>query len=526
MRGPLAFFTLTSGVKPYKNGAKMKDEIASNDGGLDDARRRVDNRYSAIFLVAFLVLCAAFALVRLSFYIWVIELVCGVVYVAIFMFAFSMRDYSPDRSFLYSGVGFLFTFVFDIAYCYTAVVSGSPDFRLEPRISFLWICTQWFQAFTFLMVLSRGRPKMTLAPVTSICAIVGLGLLSLHFFLPGAELTLVTTHRGAYFAFSAIALTAFYGAMLWMAARKRRELPAYFVVRTMAAIVASGLSFLGLLLTMDSGPAPAFAFYFLRFVGLALCYNANVTFILLSPFHALYGQLSSRAAEMAAANARLGAALAEKEVLLGEVHHRVKNNLQVVSSLLSLQAGQSRNLEFKEAFEESQRRIRAMALVHEMLYQDRNFAAIDFSDYLKRIMGELLSSSGRSSIKAIVDCEAIEIPIDAAITCSLIVNELVTNSLKHAFPGGRAGLVSLRMRVAGPKVELTIEDDGVGLPPGFDLESLRSMGFSLVTGLVSQLRGECAIEGGGGTRVRISFPREGPARAAASGPLPPTSSPA
>jgi two-component sensor histidine kinase len=304
--------------------------------------------------------------------------------------------------------------------------------------------------------------------------------------------------------------------MIWKLVRAWKTLPPYFAARTCASLVATSVGALGILLTLDSAPVLVFAFYYFRFIGLSLCYNANVAYILLSPYRALYGQLSSRADELSEANARLKGALAEKEVLLGEIHHRVKNNLQVVSSLLSLQSGQVRSEEFREAFVESQNRIRAMSLVHEMLYQDKNFAAIDFADYLKRISGELLYSSGRTEIRSVMDCESVRVPIDAAITCSLIVNELVTNCLKHAFPRGRTGTVCVRLRSVGASVELAVEDDGVGLPDGFDIESIRSMGFSLVTSLASQLRAQYTIEGTAGTRVRIKFLNDDPSRAKAS----------
>jgi two-component sensor histidine kinase len=499
-------------------------EHTGGDDGLSLNRRKTENRLYTIFFLAFLAFCAAFALVKFSFYVWTIELACAVILVAIFMFAFNIKEYSVDSSSLYSGAGFLFTFVFAAAYLYITASSGERDFRLAPAGLFFYVSMQWYLAFTFLIILYRKRPSMRLSTVIATCSAITAALLSFHFLLPNVELQLVSRHRSAYVYANVAGLAALYGYMLWKLVRAWGELPEYFAARTFASLVATSIGALGVLLTLDSGPVLVFAFYFLRFVGLSLCYNANVAFILLPPYRALYGQLSSRADELSEANVRLKAALDEKEVLLGEIHHRVKNNLQVVSSLLSLQSGQVQSEEFREAFLESQNRIRAMSLVHEMLYQDKNFAAIDFADYLKRISGELLYSSGRTEIRGVMDCESVHVPIDAAITCSLIVNELITNCLKHAFPRGRAGTVSVRLRPADSIVELEVGDDGVGLPLEFDVAAFRSMGFSLVTSLVSQLRGELDIEGTGGTCVRIRFPNAAPAQAGAASRPVPTSS--
>ncbi len=485
-------------------------EPAPSADGLDLGQRRRENRLTAIFLLSFLAFCAIVAMLRFGFYIWVIELACGVIYVAVFMFAFSIRDYSPGSSTIYFGVGFLFTFAFEVAYSYLTVSSGGPDFRLASTGLFLWVCTQWYQAVAFLLVINRERPQVRLVPVVAICSSVAAILLSFHFFLPGVELLLETRYRGTYLGINCVSLGAFYAYLVWELRRGWAGQPEFFAVRTLVSLLFSCIACVGLILTVDSGPIPVFAFSFLRFVGLVLCYNANVTFTLLSPYRALYGQLSSRAEQLSAANARLNAALAEKEVLLSEIHHRVKNNLQIVSSLLNLQGFGDQGKGIREALETSQSRIRAMALVHEMLYQNKDFTAIDFADYLGRLLRELFSAAGRPEIRSALDCDRVFVPIDAAITCSLIVNELVTNCLKHAFPEGRGGTVSVRLRAGPARVALAVEDDGVGLPDGFDIGSLRSLGLSLLASLTSQLGGEYSIGGEGGTKVTVEFPNECP----------------
>lgn len=461
-------------------------------------------------MLVFAAFCAIIAVFSFSFYIWAIELCCGVIYVAIFMFAYSTKDYSTDSSSLYSGIGFLFTFAFEAIYFYVIASSGSRDFRLAPPGLFLWICAQWYQAFSFLIVRNRKRPEMAFVPIIAICSISAAALLSFRLLLPGAELLLQTTYRAWYLGANAIGITSLYGAMLIRLLMTWKDQPEYFAVRTLVSIVASVLACVGIMLSIGSSPALAFGPYFLRFLALSICYNANVTFIMLSPYRALYSRLSSRAEELSTANARLEANLAEKEVLLGEVHHRVKNNLQVISSLLSLQGHYRENEGLSEALEESQNRIRAMALVHEMLYRNNDFSSIDFPEYLERLVDELFNSSGRPEIRKALDCEPVQVPIDDAITCGLIVNELITNCLKHAFPSGKSGTIRIRVRASPSTIELAIEDDGIGLPPGLDLGSARSMGFALIASLCSQLRGKCEVWRERGTRVAIVFPRTAP----------------
>jgi two-component sensor histidine kinase len=480
-----------------------RDSARRSEDGLDEARRQRENRVASIFLLGFLAFCGALALADFGLYVWVIELACGFVYIAIFMFAFSIKDYSQDTSMLHSSTGFLFTFAFEAAYFYVIARSGSRDFRLAPEGFFLWISTQWYLAFTLLIAIDRKAPKISLARVIAICSVVAAAIFAAHFLLGDLELLLETRYPVAFLGTNAAGLACIYGFIAFRLRRAWGELPEYYARRILASVLASILSCGGILLTIDSAPAAAFAFYYLRFVAVSLCYSANVTYILLSPFRALYGQLSSRAEE-------LSESLAEREILLKEIHHRVKNNLQVISSLLSLQAFYRADERLARSLGESQSRIRAMALVHEMLYQSEDFAAVDFSDYLKRIVSELFSACGRPEIRSVLDCETLRVPIDAAITCGLIVNELVGNSLKHAFPEGRGGTIRVSLKASSSLASIEVDDDGVGLPPGFDIRELRTMGLSLLEGLTAQLDGEYSIDGSLGTRIIVSFPNESP----------------
>jgi PAS domain S-box-containing protein len=190
------------------------------------------------------------------------------------------------------------------------------------------------------------------------------------------------------------------------------------------------------------------------------------------------------------------ASLREKEALLREIHHRVKNNLQVTSSLLRLQAGATDDARARLLFEEAVNRIRSMALVHEKLYQSTNLSRIDLADYV-RSLGELLTRSSAlepSNVTLDVFGPPTFLPIDTAVPFGLIINELLSNALKHAFPSGRGRItVELRER-PDDTLAVIVRDDGVGLPAGVDPERLETLGLKLVYALVHQIDGSIAIE--------------------------------
>ena len=205
---------------------------------------------------------------------------------------------------------------------------------------------------------------------------------------------------------------------------------------------------------------------------------------------------------------RVKAQLQEKEVLLREIHHRVKNNLQVISSLLHLQSKKVAQDEAKDLFAESQARIRSMALIHERLYQSDDLAQIDFAAYLDGLTEHLFRSyTARSdAITRELDADGGTLSVDRAIPCGLIVNELVTNALKHAFPNGRAGTIRVGYAELNGQARLTVADDGIGTADDIASSSSDSLGLRLVRGLVQQLDGDLAMSHDGGLRFTITFP--------------------
>ncbi|MHB8095404.1 MAG: PAS domain S-box protein [Candidatus Aminicenantales bacterium] len=204
----------------------------------------------------------------------------------------------------------------------------------------------------------------------------------------------------------------------------------------------------------------------------------------------------------------LRSSLKEKEALLKEIHHRVKNNMQVISSLLNLQARQITDLKLQEVFRETQRRIRSMSLVHEKLYQSRDLSRIDFVEYTRTLATQLIQALGSDSnhIDLKFEMESVSFDINTANPLCLILSELLSNALKHAFPGKRKGEILIRLcRLDENTYQLTVRDDGIGLPPGFDLNGTGSFGMQVVQTLVQQLNGDIMLGAGKGASFEVRF---------------------
>ncbi len=208
--------------------------------------------------------------------------------------------------------------------------------------------------------------------------------------------------------------------------------------------------------------------------------------------------------------------LKEKEVLLKEIHHRVKNNMQIIYGMLNLQLAQVKNEIVAEMINKTKNRIKSMALVHERLYQSKDLASIEFGDYIRRLLSNLIHSYGMESdrIRQKIDIKNVSLSINIAIPCGLIVNELVSNSLKHAFSNGKGktgkrysngeiyiGLNSDKKN----KLTLIVRDNGKGFPKGLDFRITESLGLQIVNTLVEQLEGSIKLHRKDGTSFRIEF---------------------
>ncbi len=213
--------------------------------------------------------------------------------------------------------------------------------------------------------------------------------------------------------------------------------------------------------------------------------------------------------ELKKAEKQIKSSLKEKEILLQEIHHRVKNNMQVISGLLSLQADSSEDERIKQSLKESQNRVYAMSTVHETIYSSGDLSEIDLCEYLSKITNMLTQAYAvdLSRIGCRIDCDDIKIGVEQASPLGLIINEIVSNSLIHAFPDGKTGEIFIKIRKFNPEdIEVIIMDNGIGLPIGFNWQENSNLGLQLVKGLVeNQLEGHIVVTENGGAQFQINF---------------------
>ncbi len=225
-------------------------------------------------------------------------------------------------------------------------------------------------------------------------------------------------------------------------------------------------------------------------------------------------QLKEEIKERKQAEEQIKTSLREKEVLLKEIHHRVKNNLQIISSLLHLQSGYIKDKNTLDVFKNSRERVYAMALIHEKLYESKDLSKIDFREYIHSLIIHLFDSYSLKSeqVQLKMQIEDVVLDIETAIPLGLIINELVSNSLKHAFPASRKGEIQVNLKYSENEEYdhiLTVEDNGVGFPDHLDFRACDSLGMVLVHSLVKKLKGVLDLERKNGTSFTIKFKKSG-----------------
>jgi two-component sensor histidine kinase/HAMP domain-containing protein len=217
-------------------------------------------------------------------------------------------------------------------------------------------------------------------------------------------------------------------------------------------------------------------------------------------------ELNEKIVEHQTAEKRLAQALDEKETMLKEIHHRVKNNMQIISSLLQLQMEKIEDPQVKVLMRESESRIRSLALVHEKLYQSENLASIDLGDYIDSLSRYLLQTYSNVNVALQLHIEPLMISLDKAIPCGLILNESITNTLKHAFESGHSGQINITLKGCGDNsCSLRVADNGKGLPAGFDWTRANTLGMQLIDGLANQMGAKLNVTSDYGTAIELTF---------------------
>lgn len=206
-------------------------------------------------------------------------------------------------------------------------------------------------------------------------------------------------------------------------------------------------------------------------------------------------------------NKLLTQALKEKEILLKEVHHRVKNNMQVISSILNLQSSYVKDSYALSLLKDCQNRIKSMAFIHESLYQNKNLTEVNFAEYISSLTKNLVHSYSTEikNIKLLLNLKNVYLNLDASISCGLILNELISNSLKYAFPNNKAGIIFVNLSVKDKLVNIEIGDNGIGINENLDIKKTPTLGLQLVNTLVEQINGKIIVERKNGTKFNIEF---------------------
>ncbi len=270
-------------------------------------------------------------------------------------------------------------------------------------------------------------------------------------------------------------------------------------------------AYLGFLVALGDRPLGVLAFpipssrsYTGEEIGLFGAFARQAAFALHHARH--YAGARRELAECQREEASIQSALAERDLLLREMHHRVKNNLQVVASLLDLQAGTLRDASARQALQESKDRVQSMARIHEYLYKSADVSRVAMDDYLRHLATALQQAHNAKHIGLTVQVGVGPFEVERAIPCALIVNELVSNAFKHAFPAGRVGEVVVALESRDDQHVLTVRDTGVGFPPHTDPQSTDSLGLRLVGMLAKQIGGMLHLASDGGAIARIAFP--------------------
>lgn len=224
----------------------------------------------------------------------------------------------------------------------------------------------------------------------------------------------------------------------------------------------------------------------------------------------LYQVKKKTSEELSQKNAIITEALHEKEVLMQEIHHRVKNNLQVVSSLLSIQSRHLTDNQAIEAIKEGQNRVKTMGLIHQSLYQENDFRGVNMKNYISKLIKNLFNSYNiqPEKIQLKTEISELNLDIDTVVPLGLIINELVSNALKYAFPDDKKGTVLLRANLENERFILQVSDNGIGLPEGFSLEKTNSMGYQLIQSFVSKLSAQLTVSNENGTFIELSIPQK------------------
>lgn len=435
------------------------------------------------------------------------ELFSIVVAFAIFVVAWNARRIIHNNYLLVTGIAYLFIGFIDLLHALG--YEGMPLFPDHHYVANqLWLAARYLESVTLFAAFSfaRSRRDVRALAVFLVYSALTLVLLASIFVFRVFPVCFVEGEGQTAFKIVSEYVISLILAAAIVRLYRHRDLFDPAVFRYLKwSLVFSILSELAFSLYVSNYSLVNMAGHFAKIAAFYLVYKALVETGFVRPFGMLFREVKQN-------ERRLEAALKQKELLLKEVHHRVKNNLNIVNSLIRLQAARIKDTGIADRLRDLTSRIQSMALVHEKLYQSGDLSDIDLGAYVRDTVDNLYNGYGidRERIRCDVRSRGgIALTIRQAIPCGMIVNELVTNCLKYAFPGDRSGTIAVEVSLADGVVLLAVRDDGVGLPEGLDIDDGGTLGLSLIRSLAEQISGSVEVGPGPGTSVVVRFPLGG-----------------
>lgn len=477
-----------------------------------------DTLFSFAFFV--LAVCGLYASSLYSYLLFhtLVELFCMFVMLSAFLLSWNSRKLLDNHYFLFLALSFIPSGALEVLHTFSYKGLGifpghDANLPTQSWIAFRYVFSLSFLAAPFF-VTRKINVNLTLGAFAVATPLLVAAVVSGYFpdcFVEGSGLT-------PFKIYSEYVIMTILAAALVLLYRKRQSFDPR-VLRGLAFSILSAIAADAAFTRYISVYGPAnLVGHLLVFLSAFLIYRAIVVTGIKQPAALLFRdlELSQRALKeseelLQIALAQRTGELREKEVLLKEIHHRVKNNLQVISSLVSLQADGSQDETVREGLLDVTYRVRSMALVHEKLYRSDDLARVDFAGYAESLLSYLWQAHGAAATKIRLNLELkpLQLPVDTAVPCGLILNELAGNALKHAFRQRERGEVTVCLSAEERTVRLAVRDDGVGMPADLDWRQTSSLGLRLVQMLAGQLRAEVAVTRSEGTGFEIVFQTAG-----------------
>jgi len=485
-----------------------------------------ENSFFQITLITVILFIALYFLSRFHYLLFhsIAEVFSIVIACAVFMISWNVRKKIENAYLVYLGIAYLFIAVIDLFH--TLSYAGMSIFTdYDYYANQLWIGARYLESISLLtfFILSGSKVKISYNSVFISYLCLSLGILLSVFYWKVFPVCFIEGQGQTTFKLvSEYIISAILILSLLILNHKKNQFDDTIYRLLKWIIVLTVLGELVFTVYISNYGFSNLVGHYLKIASFYLVYKAIIKTGLERPFDLIFRELKQKEEKLEKANVNLSKevkerilaeekitiAYKEKEILLNEIHHRVKNNLAVVSGLLHLQAGSIKDQEAKNILIDSQNRVKSISAIHDTLYQSEDFSAIDLNAYLSKLSKTVVQSfTLDNKINLKIEVDNIMIGVKHASPLGLIVNELITNSFKYAFPGDQTGEITIKLNMLNENdVALIVSDNGIGMPQDFDWEQTKSLGLKLVKMLAeSQFGGSIDLENRNGTKFTIKF---------------------